>query len=396
MMVGEVRSFAKTVLQPLLRATEAARGVPEDARKTAHAMGLGALLIPESAGGAALGMTTAVLIEEALATGDPGAPFGLAGPGPFALALLEFADANQQKRLLAPFTADDGHERFGAVAWGEKKAKRDRPGLSTHARRDGSAWVLDGEKDYVINADRAEAFVVFACVDDAKGWAGTHAFVVPRRASGLHVGPRRTSVGLDAASFGSLRLEGVRVEESEHLVAATDTSAALVRFFAKYSLLVAARSVGLMQSAFDITRDFCETRKAFGKPIAHFQAVAFLIADRATDVEATRCLVHRAASYWDADDAKAPASLRLAWSAKAIASAQAHVMRAGDDAVQLHGGAGFIRDYPVEKFMRDAKQLQLTGLSRGHAEQLLAAIELDLPVDLGLVLPSAENQNAFV
>ncbi|MFO0678989.1 MAG: acyl-CoA dehydrogenase family protein [Polyangiaceae bacterium] len=398
-MTREVAHFATSVLLPALRATERGRELSEDVRAVAHALGLSSILAPESAGGAGLGMTTAVLVDEALASGDPAAPFAIAGPGAFGLAVAEFASDEQAKRLLAPFFADDGFRRFGAVAWGEKKARPDRPGLSTRARRDGTGFVLDGRKDYVVNADRADVFVVFAETDDAKGFAGVRAFVVPRGAAGLTTGPRASSVGLDAVSFGSVTLEGVRVEESEVLAAAGppgsgDVPAALVRFFAKHGVLVAARAVGLMQAAFDVTRDFCETRKAFGKPIGHFQAVAFTLADRAMDVEASRALVHRAAAAWDAPDAS-PAT-RLRHSARAIAFVQRAVMRAGDDAVQLHGGAGFIRDYAVEKYMRDAKQIQVTGLGRGHAEQLLAALELDVPVDPTLVLPYADNQNVFV
>ena len=178
--------------------------------------------------------------------------------------------------------------------------------------------------------------------------------------------------------------------------------AALVRFFAKQALVIAARGVGLSRAAFEVTREYVDTRKAFGKPIGHFQAVAFTVADRAMDVDAARGLVLRAAATWDAYDAAKPEGppIReeeaLLRSAQAIAFTHEAAMRCGDDGVQLHGGAGFMRDYPVEKLMRDAKQLGLCAMTAEHADQLAAAVELGVPIDPGLVLPTPETQNAFV
>ena len=411
LMQASVALFAKAALRPRQRDFEKARGLPNDVLTEAHAMGLGLATLPESVGGAGLGMTTAVLLEEEVAYGDPATAFGFGGPGAFGMAVTELGTSEQAARWLAPFTSgDDAHARVGAVGWGERRASKERAGLTTTATRDGDGWRLDGEKAYVLNAERAGSFVVFAQVDAARGWNGLGAFVIgdAKRAEGLTVGVRDKTLGLDAASFGSISLKGVRVADADRL--GTDASratfdAALVRFFAKNALLVAARGVGLARAAFDVTREYAETRKAFGKPIGHFQAVAFTLADRAMDVEAARAMVWRAASLWDLDadlrgtggDGAAAverdALLRSAW---AISFAHEAAMRAGDDAVQLHGGSGFMRDYPVEKLMRDAKQLQLCGMTAEHADQLAAAIELGRPLDPGLVLPSAESQNAFV
>jgi alkylation response protein AidB-like acyl-CoA dehydrogenase len=199
---------------------------------------------------------------------------------------------------------------------------------------------------------------------------------------------------LDAASFGGIALDGVEVEESARLGGAGEAyDAALVRFFTKNALLVAARGVGLARAAFDIAREYCEGRRAFGKPIGHFQAVAFTLADRAMDVDAARALVWRAAHTWDVSGPEKDALLATA---RAVAFVQEAAMRCGDDAVQLHGGAGFMRDYAVEKLMRDAKQLQLCAMTAEHMDQLAASIELGRPIDPGEVLPSAESQNAFI
>ncbi|MBX3213520.1 MAG: acyl-CoA dehydrogenase family protein [Labilithrix sp.] len=396
LMVESVAQFART-LRASFRENEKARGLPESVQRTAHELGLGLVAIPESLGGAGLGLTTAVLLDEELAWGDPAAPFALAGPGAFGLAVAELGTDDQARAALAPFAAAGAHARFGAVAWGERKPNAERPGLSTIATKKGDGWQLDGAKAYVLNADRAEHFVVFAQVDPSAGWRGLGAFLVDRGAAGLTVTARAATLGLDAASFGGLELAGVVVPAAARLAGGADFDAALVRFFAKSALLVAARGVGLSRAAFEVTREYVDTRKAFGKPIGHFQAVAFTVADRAMDVDASRGLVWRAAAAWDAL-ARGEGSEKdaLLATAQAVAFTHEAAMRCGDDGVQLHGGAGFMRDYPVEKLMRDAKQIGLCSLTAEQADQLAAAVTLGAPLDPGLVLPTAETQSTFV
>ena len=397
LMVESVAQFAKNALRPRIRELEKLRGVPETIRKTAFELGLGLVALPEAVGGAGLGLTTSVLLEEEVAWGDPAAAFAFGGPGAFGLAVLELGTTAQAQAALAPFTSEGGHDRFGAVAWGEAKAHRERPGFVTTAKKTGDAWTLDGAKAYVVNADRADHFVVFAQVDEAAGWHGVGAFLVDKGAAGLTILAREETLGLDAVSFGGIALAGVTVPDRARLAGGADFTAALVRFFARHAVVVAARGVGLSRAAFEVTRDYVDTRKAFGKPIGHFQAIAFTIADRAMDVDAGRALVWRAAAAWDAfDKGEGDEQECLLRSAQAIAFVHEAAMRCGDDGVQLHGGAGFMRDYPVEKFMRDAKQLGLCGMTAEHADQLAGAVAVGVAIDPGLVLPTPETQNAFV
>jgi alkylation response protein AidB-like acyl-CoA dehydrogenase len=165
----------------------------------------------------------------------------------------------------------------------------------------------------------------------------------------------------------------------------------LVRAFAKHALVVAARAVGLSRTAFELAREHCDTRVAFGKPIGHFQAVAFTLADRLIDVDSARWMVWRAAASWDRGDEKAA----LLESARAAAHAVEAAMRAGDDCVQLHGGSGFIRDLLAEKLMRDAKMLALAGLTPELCDQLATALDLGLELDPALVLPTPDLQAIF-
>lgn len=398
LMHDAVSGFAAQ-LRDRLREVEKARELPSDVRKTAVEMGLGGLVaVPESHGGAGLGMVTAVLLEDALAAGDPAAAFALPGPGAMATAVAELGTAEQARAIFAKLS---GPDRFGAVAWGEKGPNRERAGFSTVAQRDGDGWILRGEKVNVLNGDKADVVVVFAQVEPERGWDGLGAFVVEKGAQGLSVGPRATTLGLDAASFAGVKLDGVRVPASARLEGGADFRAGLLRFFVKEGLKVAARCVGLCQSAVDVTTAYVTERKAFGKPIGHFQAIAFTVADRAMDLDASRALVWRAASLWDGVSAgtvneKVNEKEALLHSAWAISFALEAAMRCGDDAVQLHGGAGFIRDYPVEKMMRDAKQMQLCVLTAEHADQLATAVEVGARIDLGLVLPTPEGVGTFV
>lgn len=392
LIVSTVAEFAKTTLAPRSREFEKSREVPEDVRKSAHELGLAMAPVPEALGGQGLGLLTASMINEELSYGCSAAAYALPGFGAFTLTAVELGSEDQARALLSPLQDAEAYSKFGAVAWSERGPNRDYPGFATLAKKVGDGWELTGVKSFVGNAELADTFIVFAQVDTAKGWNGIGAFVVRKGNTGLKVGQRHETLGLDCANFGEIKLEGAKVTEADRLTGGGDIVKAVTRFFAKYSLLVAARQVGLARSAFDIAREYCDIRKAFGKPIGHFQAVAFNLADRHMDAESARELVRRAAWAWDTNQDENTA---LLWTAQAVSLAHEVAMRCGDDAVQLHGGAGFMRDVIVEKMMRDAKQIALTGATAEHMDQLAAALELGAPLDPALVLPTPETQAVF-
>lgn len=394
MMKDSVADFARTRLAPKIREVEKARALADQVKRDAFELGLALAPFAERVGGAGLGLMTTVLLEEEIAYGDPAAAFGFGGPGALGFAVTELGTEEQAKELLAHFGKP---EAVGAVAWSEASAHKERPGLIARATKNGSTWTIDGEKSFVINASTASHFIVFAQVDESAGWNGTAAFVVENRAPGVSIGERATTLGLDVMSASTVSFKGVQVTESARLAGGADYAAALLRFFLKNGLIVASRCVGLARAAFDVTHAYVQTRKAFGKPIGHFQSVAFTLSDRAMDVDAAQALVWKAATLWDAfaESGKGEAEARLA-TARAISYAQETAMRTANDALQLHGGAGFIRDYPVEKYMRDAKQLNVTGITKEQADQIAAAVELRAPIDLGFLLPNAETQSVFL
>lgn len=394
LMQESVAQLAKTALAPRVREHERLRGVQEDVRRLAHEMGLGLVALPEACGGQGLGLLTAVLLEEELGAADAAAAFGLPGPGSFGHAVVALGTPEQAQRWLAPFTAQGAHDRFGAVAWSEASPSRERAGFSTVAVAEGDGYRITGEKAFVTNAGLADRFVVFAQVDPGAGWGGIGAFVVERGAPGLTVGTRHDTLGLDAAWFGALSLRDVVVGADARLgdAAGEAFTLAALRFFARQALIVGARALGLARFAHQLALEHCEHRVAFGKPIAHFQAVAFTFADRLMEVESSRWLLWRAASAWDAGR---PDREALLCTAQAGASALEAAMRMADDGVGLHGGSGFIRDLVAEKLMRDAKQLALCCPTAEQLDQLAAAIEIGAPLDPALVLPTPDAQAIF-
>lgn len=399
LMRDTVAQFGAEKLRPRLRETEAARALADDLKSGLAELGLGGLWVPEAHGGAGASARTAVLVEEELGYADAAAAFAMPGPGTLAHALVELGDEAQQARCFAPFAADP--LRVGAVAFSEARGLA-KPGFGTTAKRDGDGWVLEGEKKYVLGAGRASTYVVFAQVDADKGWNGIGAFVVDAAAKGLSVTRRHDTVGLDAAAFGDLKLEAVHVADGNRLLGGADFDAALRRFFARQSLQVAARAIGVARAGYELARAYADERKAFGKPIAHFQAIAFTIADRLMDVDGARGLVWRAA--WTLDGAgsehwkkkhQGDAEL-LMRCAEAVAEATETAVRCGDDCIQVHGGAGFVRDFVAEKLFRDAKQIALCTSSATTSDQLFAALALGAPLDPAIVLPVPEIQPIFL
>lgn len=392
LMRDAVADLAREALRPRTREMELLREVPDEIRKLSHQMGLGLVQVPEHAGGPGLPLTTMVLLEEELGFGDAGAAFGLPGPGALAFAMTELGSIEQQTRALARFAEPSAWSKFGAVAWSEAKPNASRPGFSTIATKVEGGWEISGTKSFVQNAGIADVHLVFAQVDEGLGWSGIGAFLVEASNPGLVAGERHVTLGLDAARFGELVFDRAKVSDADRLAGGDDFTRSTLRFFSKQSLVVAARAVGLSRAAWELTRDYCDVRRAFGKPIGHFQAIAFTLADRLMDVESARSLVLRAAWAWESGR---PENEAISMTANAVAHALEVAMRAGDDAVQLHGGAGFIRDYLVEKLMRDAKQLALCVQTAEQADQVFGAIELGAPLDPALVLPTPDTQAVF-
>jgi butyryl-CoA dehydrogenase len=378
-----VRKFAVEHIRPKLRELETAGALPESLTKQFHELGLGLVDVPEALGGQGASLVTAAIVQEELAFGDPGAAVALWAPALAAQALLALGDETQQKRFLARFAEAGAHGRAGAVAYSERNAPLE--GFATVAKKSGGDWILDGKKAFVVNGGQADLTVVFAQLDGTSGWDGAAAFVVEAGNPGLKAGARHALLGLSTVHAAELVLEGCRVPDVNRLLAGGQLLDGAQRMFARGGLLNAARQVGLARASYEFALDYTQERKAFGKVIAHFQSIAFTLAEMHMDVEAARWMVWRAATQLEKG--------RLESVYEAVAHANEAAWRVADNGVQLLGGAGYIRDYPVEKWLRDTKALALFGAPSECASLGVAAHELGHSFGAGL--PSSAIQPFF-
>jgi acyl-CoA dehydrogenase len=339
LVVETVRQFAEKELRPLARKCEESRTLPADVLARGHELGLVASALPAALGGGGeRSAVTSALVAEELAWGDLALALALLSPALGALPIADFGSEAQQRARLPRFLG----EAFtpGALAVAEPRIGSDAFRPETRARSDGAAYVLDGAKCLVPWLPGGHDVIVTASVNGA-----AQAFVVPRDAAGL-VAKLDATMGVGALPLADLTLEGVRVP-ADAMLAAFDVR----RLVARGRVALAACGVGVARAAFEVARDYAKEREAFGAKIAQKQAIAFLLANMAIEIDGARLLAWEAAWKLDrGDDALREATLALN-QVKRIA------LDAADGAVQVFGGHGYIREYLPELHLRNARGL---------------------------------------
>jgi alkylation response protein AidB-like acyl-CoA dehydrogenase len=370
-----VRDFAKAHLRPKLRQLEKSGTNPE-LQQRFDELGLFGADWPESAGGQSSGAIARAVIEEELAYGDVGATFALDRGGAASCFLLA-VQTDAANAALKALLEGKGHAAFAAAE--EGKAQED---FRTTAQLQGGHWVLNGKKAWTLGAGDAALHVVLAQVEAGKGLDGAGAFLVSGPNAGLRAGKTHLTLGLNAVPIRELVVEGLKVPAAARLDAPGTLPKVLRRAYDRLSIITAARAVGLANAAYEYARAYAEERVAFGKPIGHFQAIAFLLADMATQADAARLTVWKAA--WSMDKNEASVSVDAA-------SAQAQCLEAAffcaNSAVQVLGGAGYVQDHPVEKWMRDAKTLALYGQHAQSSHAVVAASALGRSLETADLFP---------
>ena len=345
-----VHKFAANEIRP--RAAEWDRDgyFPLELFRKAFDLGLMTGFIPEIYGGQGLTILDTCILEEEISWGCSGVATSL-NANALALGPILLAGTGEQKRVFVqPFATEF---RFASFCLTEPGAGSDAGGIAMTARRDGGAYVLNGRKCFITNGAHASQYTVFASTDRSRGHRGLSAFVVPRETPGVSSGKKEDKMGQRASETSDVLFEDVRVPEANRLGAEGEGFKIAMRTLDYARAGVAAMAVGVARAAYEHAAEYGRQRVQFGQPIAMNQAIYFLLADMATDIEAARLLTWKAA--WLADQGKR--NTKESSFAKAFAADLA--MRAATDAVQIFGGYGYMKDYPVEKLMRDAKLLQI-------------------------------------
>jgi len=313
-------------------------------------LGLTAIPFPEGLGGAGLSYFAWVLACEEIAAADMGMAISLSVHYLSQLCIYVHGTDEQRERLLPPMTAG---RQLGAFALTEPGAGSDAASLSLAARRVDGGYALTGTKVWITNAGEADQYVVFATVDRSQGRSGITSFVVERDTPGFRIGSHERKMGIRDSPAAELVFDGAVVPEANRLGAEGEGLTVALGSLATGRISIAAACTGLARSALEHATRYATQRSQFGKAVADHEMIQAILADAATAVEASRLLTWRAARLRDAG-----ASVNTASSmAKMFASDTA--MRVTTDAVQVYGGAGYSRDNPVERLMRDAKGAQI-------------------------------------
>jgi len=342
-----VRQFVEEKLQPHEREIEEREEIPRALLDEIAAMGLFGIGFPEELGGQGFGKLGYTVVVEQLARANAAIWNVVGGSvGLCATAISLGGDDAQKKRFIPDLLSA---KRIGAYALSEPSAGSDAGSLRTRARRDGDAYVLDGAKTFITNAPIADVFVVFANADPAAGSKGITAFVVDRDTPGLRIGPNDAKMGLHGSTSAQLFFTEMRVGADRRLGDEGRGFALALRTLDHGRLGLAASSVGAAQRLLEASIGYARSRKQFGKPIAANQAIQWMIADAATEIHAARLMVHDAATRVD----RGERITQRAAMAKLFATET--LGRVADNAVQIHGGMGYMRELWIERAYRDAR-----------------------------------------
>jgi acyl-CoA dehydrogenase len=349
-LIDTARRFAKERIIPVAAACDHESKFPHDVFKAAWEIGLVNPGVPEAYGGAGMGELENALITEQLAYGCTGIQTSITA-NQLALTPIKLGGTEEQKKkYLGMLTSEP---IMASYATSEPDAGSDVAGLKTKFKKVGDDYVLNGQKCWITNCSHARFYVVFATIDTALKHKGIAAFIVDRDTPGVRPGKKEDKLGQRASDTAVLHLDDVVVPKANLLAPEGQGFKLAMETFNQTRPDIAAGATGLMQRAIDESVAYARERKTFGVPISQHQLVAAMIAEMAIKCEATRLLYMKAA--WNLDhDVRDPMTSAIA---KAFGADSA--MQTAVDAVQVFGGNGFVKDYPVEKLMRDAKVLQI-------------------------------------
>ena len=362
-----IREFAETEIRPHVREWDERQHFPSELVPKMAALGLMGIQCPEEYGGAGMsGIEYCICLEE-IARVDPAIALSLAAHNGLCSAHISFFGTDQQKeRFLTPLARG---EKVGAWGLTESTSGSDAAGMRTTATRAGQCWVINGSKTFTTHGRVGDTMVVMAVTNRAVASKGISAFIVDRGTSGMTPGKKEDKLGMRASDTSEVMFEDCKVPADQLLGEEGQGFVNTMQVLDSGRIGIAALSVGLAQGAYEAALAYARERKAFGKPISTFQAIQFKLADAATRIEAARLLTYRAAYLKEQGQRTTMESAMAKMYASEIA------MRVAEDCVQIHGGYGFVKDYPAEKYFRDVK-LMTIGEGTSEIQRLVIARRL--------------------
>jgi len=352
-----IREFAETEIRPHVREWDEAQHFPSELLPKLAALGLMGIQFPEEYGGSGMSAVDYCICIEELARVDPSVALSVAAHNGLGAAHIAMFGTEDQKRTwLVPLAKGEK-----LAAWGltEAQSGSDAAAMRTAAVRQGDGWVINGSKQFITHGRYGDTMVVMAVTDRSKGNRGMSAFIVERGTPGFKPGKKEDKLGMRASETSEVIFENCRVPLANLLGEEGQGFINTLQVLDAGRIGIAALAVGLAQGAYEAARDYAFVRKQFGQPIGTFQSIRAKLVDNATRIEAARLLTYRAAELKDEGQRTTLESAMAKLYASEIA------VRASEDGVQIHGGYGFVKDYPAEKFFRDVK---LTTIGEGTSE----------------------------
>jgi len=361
------REFAEAEIRPHVREWDEHQTFPIDVLKKLGELGFLGVLVPTEYGGAGLGYTEYVTIVEELSRVDGSIGISVAAHNSLCTGhILNSGNEDQRRRFVVPLARG---EKIGAWSLTEPEAGSDAGGTQTVARLDGNDWILNGQKTFTTHGTYGDICVAMAVTDKSAGHHGISAFILEKGMPGFFPGKKEDKLGLRASDTSTVIFEDCRVPKENLLGEPGQGFIDSLKILDGGRISIAALAIGMAQGAYEAALNYARQRKQFGRPIADFQAIQFKLADMATEIDAARLLTHRAA--WMKQQGK----LTTAQSSMAKLYAGEVAVRVANECVQVHGGYGFIKDYPAEKFYRDVK-LCTIGEGTSEIQRLVIAREI--------------------
>ena len=365
-----VREFAENEIRPHVMEWDENQTFPRDVLKKLAGLGFLGVLIPVEYGGAGLGYIEYATIVEELSRVDGSIGISVAAHNSLCTGHIFLAGTEEQRRrFVTPLAKGD---KLGAWSLTEPEAGSDAGGTQTAARLDGDHWILNGQKTFTTHGTYGDICVAMAVTDKSAGHHGISAFVLEKGMPGFFPGKKENKLGLRASDTSTVVFEDCRVPKDNLLGEPGAGFIDALKVLDGGRISIAALAVGMAQGAYEAALHYSKERKQFGKPISEFQAIQFKLADMATEIDAARLLMHRAA--WMKDQGMQT----TAQSSMAKLYAGEVAVRVANECVQIHGGYGYIKEYPAEKFYRDVK-LCTIGEGTSEIQRLVISRELLKP-----------------